>query len=444
QANEHNPNGRKIIYMKNIDMDDTQNCWYLLPELRLLTPTSSLFQPSPGPGAPSSKTDGLFSQLALADSSFVLNFVKDSIGGSPNGNSLVYHIYFHGWLNYLERWTEDWEPKHGEVTLQWWPKLGQGQYPHSTQTPVLTENRDWFIHNRVYQSAGDYIRTGAKMFLKGEQDKETIFPMLTISDSVNTARISEIYSLNSSGYNAQRIKMAAFKTDDNDRIVPKDTITSEWFHINELREFAFFTTIFDTSLFELTLERYGQKKSVSIPMFRDDNEYLSSKKIAFLNGRNQKYRFKLIRKNEYTHTWVDLVLDDYRELGSNFAEYGNRELAKVYTNEINGSHQIIDLADNSFSQEAELKIQVYPNPASEFMYVIATNSLTDGAEELNFTLYNSVGSKIKKFTGKCNDVYTLDCAELPSGIYFLKVASNLIDETNMNIKTQTVSLIITR
>ncbi|MBX3043101.1 MAG: T9SS type A sorting domain-containing protein [Candidatus Kapabacteria bacterium] len=438
---------QKRILLKNIDINDNLDCWYMLPSLHLYMPFYSLNHASPGPGAPSSKKDSTFHRFALFDSSFVLNFVKHELFSEPNYNSDIYQVNFSAWLNYLERWNkEGWVPSDGEVDLHWWSSVGQGIYPHTTHTPVITENKDWFIHNRIYQATNNEIRTSALLFLKGVQDRKTIYPMLRISDSSSVSKLSEIYSVNNkTGNRFQTLKINAFTKDKNGKIIPKESIESEWFRIDDIKELAYYTSIQDTSLFSIELERYDRGKSVKIPLNRDMQEKLNSKKITLLNGKNHLYRLKLTKKDKNVNTWVDLVFDDYRDIMSEFSELSTKELGKVNNDVVDYTHQIIDLSEKDMNNDNPIQLQIYPNPADDAFYVVSTILTEENNNTLvKYSLFNSTGEELIKFSGKPDEVLMINSSSLANGIYFLRAESPLLESSLQNNHIITKTIIIRR
>ena len=68
---------------------------------------------------------------------------------------------------------------------------------------------------------------------------------------------------------------------------------------------------------------------------------------------------------------------------------------------------------------AEMGIQIYPNPANQYIYVETSN-----AQKHSFQLINALGSQVLARTEMENKVI-VDASLLPNGIYFLKITNDL-------------------
>lgn len=74
-------------------------------------------------------------------------------------------------------------------------------------------------------------------------------------------------------------------------------------------------------------------------------------------------------------------------------------------------------------EENELKFKLYPNPAESV--VIIENPSTEKAE---VSLFNSLGQKVLKVNSE-NAKIQLDISELPSGMYYVRICSQSIEES---------------
>lgn len=405
----------KSIYMKNVDIDDTQARWWLLPPLKLYSPSDNLANASPGPGAPSSKTDGYFHEFALTDSSFLLNFVQYPLLDTLDYNADVFQINHHGWFNSIERWING-TPDDSVFVSQSINSLGKGKYPHTTHTPVITKHDDWYIHSRIFQTTDENIITRSKLFLKGQTDEKTIYPMLSLSDSIKNAQMSEIFMVD----NQKSIGLKAFDSPEPGRIKAVDTIFSDWFRVDEIKELGFYSIVGDTSLYRMELE--SSKGQIEIPVRKDYTKFLTSRKITLLNGKNNLYRIKLIKRNKDIKVWVDLLFDTKRDL----ADMSNdtRDLNKSASQE-NSNHQIIDLGSGGLS--ADMDLRIFPNPASEFIY--ATGELLGSENQvIVYSLYNAAGLEVFKSEGISGQPIMIPTSDLTTGAYFLKAEQKFVDD----------------
>jgi hypothetical protein len=410
------PSGSKSIFLKNIDISEPLNCWTLLPPLRLYSTDASLVHPSPGPGAPSSKTDGIFSQYALSDSSFILSFIRYPTSGSPDYNSDIHQINHNAWLSYIERWTlnspfDDMIDMSGSLV-----SIGKGIYPHTAHSPVITKNQDWYFQNRIFQTTGETIKTSAWWFLKGQTDEKTIYPMLSLSDSLKNVQLSEIFMLD----NNKSIGLKAFDCPEKGQFTPLDTIFSNWFRVDEMKVLGFFSIVGDTSLYRMELE--SSRGKIDIPVRKDYTKFLTLRKITLLNGKNNLYRIKLIKRNKDIKVWVDLLFDTKRDL----AEMSNdtRDLNKSASQD-NSNQQIIDLGSGGLS--ADMDLRIFPNPASEFIY--ATGELLGSENQaIIYRLYNSAGLEVFKSEGISGQPIIIPTSDLTTGAYFLKAEQKFTDD----------------
>lgn len=69
--------------------------------------------------------------------------------------------------------------------------------------------------------------------------------------------------------------------------------------------------------------------------------------------------------------------------------------------------------------EPTLNVSIYPNPASEFMSL--TNNSNDA---FSYELFSVVGSLLQNGNVAANSSKKLDVAELPKGVYFIKITSS--------------------
>ena len=82
----------------------------------------------------------------------------------------------------------------------------------------------------------------------------------------------------------------------------------------------------------------------------------------------------------------------------------------------------------SVSENKELKFNVYPNPASDYLVVEGI-----GYKKLNFSIFNIVGQSVK--TGKLeNNTSKISIPNLNSGIYFIQLKTEDKSETIKFIK----------
>ncbi|MBC7884565.1 MAG: T9SS type A sorting domain-containing protein [Saprospiraceae bacterium] len=75
----------------------------------------------------------------------------------------------------------------------------------------------------------------------------------------------------------------------------------------------------------------------------------------------------------------------------------------------------IHIEDNStvgISDPDNLKISLYPNPASGIVHIVA-----DGFSEFQVTVYNLDGRKIRTYNG----VEVIDVSDVGQGVYIVKI-----------------------
>ncbi len=78
---------------------------------------------------------------------------------------------------------------------------------------------------------------------------------------------------------------------------------------------------------------------------------------------------------------------------------------------------------NVFFDSNELKVNLYPNPTTEYLYVELDNNRI---EEANFELHSIIGSRIKIDPELVsNNKYRISVKEFPRGYYFLILKDEL-------------------
>ncbi len=71
-------------------------------------------------------------------------------------------------------------------------------------------------------------------------------------------------------------------------------------------------------------------------------------------------------------------------------------------------------------QSASSKVDVYPNPANDFINVVM-HEMNGSASACTFSLYNSLGAKVLHSYPDNQKSYKIDCRNLPDGNYYLQI-----------------------
>lgn len=380
----------KSIYMKNIDIADNNDCWFLLPEIKFWSPMYNLDHPHLSSGAASYKKDGTFAEYGQSDSANIIHYIAYPILDDLSYNADIYHRKFHTWTNYLARWDSG-NPEDGQINfIEYMQPIGKGIYPHTSHTPVFTDKKDWHINSRVFQTINEQITTSSKLFLKGTTNKMAIRPLLMVSDSNANALISEI---NFTDSNAP-LKLHAFSNTEHG-FTALDTIYSDWFKIGSVKELSFLSLIKDSTIFSFTLE--GGNGEIALSSGQESQ--LNRRNLTFLNGQNELYRLKLVKKNN-SQTWFEILLDSEEEI-------------------YNKSVVISDIYDLSNSQS---ELYIYPNPAGDYINILINNNGVILSRDVQ--ILNILGLVVSKsvLTDSNNRI---DISNLPRGTYFIRIGDKL-------------------
>jgi len=74
----------------------------------------------------------------------------------------------------------------------------------------------------------------------------------------------------------------------------------------------------------------------------------------------------------------------------------------------------------------ESGVQIYPNPASDFIYLVFTNN---NADDFQIKFFNAVGQLVNSSRQKKHNQVILDVRKVSSGLYFLQIESSTIKQT---------------
>ena len=80
----------------------------------------------------------------------------------------------------------------------------------------------------------------------------------------------------------------------------------------------------------------------------------------------------------------------------------------------------IDLLINSVFNPTNLEFKLYPNPFSDILHLEFSGNTTPSRIEM----INITGSVVRIFENITSNTITLQCGDLPSGIYFINVSCN--------------------
>jgi hypothetical protein len=91
------------------------------------------------------------------------------------------------------------------------------------------------------------------------------------------------------------------------------------------------------------------------------------------------------------------------------------------------SAKIINDIKDEFVSNSKLPIEVYPNPASEMLYIYFKDNIN---EICNIQIVNLFGEEIYKLNLNPNEIYNLDISRFANGVYYLKYNINDVYYSN--------------
>ena len=429
--------GYKSLYLKNVDINEYTNCWYILPQKRIFAPGAYLAQPNVSQGCVSPNIYSNYWDLVGRDSTLVLSFIKYPNSIPTYATSTVYQIDHHLWFNHEEPDSQQYEPNKDYTTVDnYITSLGTGMYPHLARIPAVVKNDDWFLNRRVFQSTGNQIKTTAQIFLKeGVETQKTSYPLISISNmkSGKTTTISDFYLDDVSSPMIVRKTKSQFADVKDGRIIYKDKIFTNWFKISEINNMNFFTTKNDSNIIKFEIERKSDGKKFNMSIKSNKSEQPSFNKLVLINGKNDLYRIVMNYDKKTCLITEELMISDPIDF-MRTDTLSDKHLSKSDVS----NEQYIDLGGSEINTSNEITINAYPNPSDNAIYVsynlplyLYTNRFNE-AYKTEIILYSMNGQIITKKEAAPGEIIPLPTSDLPTGAYFLKAVFNNLNSSDYN------------
>ena len=425
------------IYLKNVDIDEYTNNWYMLPHKRIYSSNTNLAQPNVSQGCVSPNNYSNYWDLVGNDSTLLLTFIEYS-GTTPTyATSKVYQIDHKLWFNQEYPDSVHYQPNKEYTTIDnYIEPLGIGMYPHLARIPAVVKNDDWFLNRRVFQGINNQIQTTSQLFLKeGVETQKTSYPLISISNikSGKTTTISDFYLDDFSSPMIVRKTKSYFADVKDGRIIYNDKIFTNWFKISEINNMNFFTTKNDTNIIKFEIERKSDGKKFNMSVKSNKSEQPSFNKLVLINGKNDLYRIVMNYDKKTCLITEELMISEPIDF-MRTDTLSDKHLSKSDVS----NEQYIDLGGSEINTSNEITINAYPNPSDNAIYVsynlplyLYTNRFNE-AYKTEIILYNMNGQIITKKEAAPGEVISFHTSDLPTGAYFLKAVFNNLNSSDYN------------
>jgi hypothetical protein len=152
--------------------------------------------------------------------------------------------------------------------------------------------------------------------------------------------------------------------------------------------------------------------------------YLVHNNDIFIGGGGQPTTNLIMKYNPQSNLWNNITnLPNYNHASIGFSNDCNIFICSGY-NSGGNSNQIFKLKVDSLCLEASIlevvnniSFNIYPNPFTSETTLYSTDDL----QNATLIIYSYSGQEIKQINNISGQSYVLNCANLPSGLYFIRL-----------------------
>ncbi len=315
--------------------------------------------------------------------------------------------------------------------------VSEGMYPHLALSPYANNTTNIWKNHRIYEngtlSGNPKIVPSPAYFYPFDECPNCQKSIINIGYGGNSPisyhKISNLKltlpDFQSAPVSMQLPYVMVDTTDEYIEFTPRDTLYSEWWHLDSTAEFQYLVTFNDTNVVSLKLQKLSDSSFINLPA-----PYLPGSGFSFMvfylvNGSNDDYRLAMINNQpslcDYTE---DLYFADQFVVDSVYAKGTYREI----------KNNVINLNPNSLSDKL-FKLVCHPNPAKDELNIsVYSEQKKLVTESVSIGIYNQQGIQIMELSSGINATTIIPISNLLTGVYFIRANLSTTESTLSDVQ----------
>ncbi|MBS1537750.1 MAG: T9SS type A sorting domain-containing protein [Bacteroidetes bacterium] len=279
--------------------------------------------------------------------------------------------------------------------------IGSLSYPHLAQRGSIDTN-DWQRNHRIYNRRENHevvpaplptIRSSGQYFFRTTATEPKARQFYGYGDDSLSFGVSSVII----GEHEYHLKVKP-KTSPLDFIKPPDTLSTDWFNIDNFETMDVITTGSSPDRMSVWLERESDGATYDVPLTAGERMKINRETVELINGDDENYRVRICSHNNTPYHPETAITDDNEEIGLGKSSGKN--------------YKQINLGQTSPSQT----IFIYPNPARE-----EVNLTIKGDKRSEVIIVSAVGGEATRFFTEGGKTVTVNTSTFPSGVYVVRV-----------------------
>ena len=305
-----------------------------------------------------------------------------------------------------------------DINDLWVKSVGSGFLPHLSKSKNLIEKtNDTWKNRRVYNNNLGRIITSAKYFYKGQSD-EMLADWYIGFETADSSKKSFLFGAPELDEQRFSLKLPFEKVVSDEGYISfietsSDTIASSWFSIEDAKELALKLKGSNHSNSRVYIQNKETERTLRLNLPNGLKENKGAKaKYNLINGLGNEFRLLFVKNDEAMHyteeLWIEGLPIEEKPAGSFKGDDGIENI------------DLIQIVNRYYS---ESDISIFPNPASEILYL----QVNVPFEEANLTVTNLLGTKViqQQINLRNSPELKLDISFLLPGIYYVNISDGL-------------------
>ncbi|HPO64055.1 MAG TPA: hypothetical protein PK762_13330, partial [Candidatus Kapabacteria bacterium] len=272
-----------------------------------------------------------------------------------------------------------------DINDLWVKSVGSGFLPHLSKSKNLIEKtNDTWKNRRVYNNNLGRIITSAKYFYKGRSD-EMLADWYIGFETADSSKKSFLFGAPELDEQRFSLKLPFEKVVSDEGYISfvetsSDTIASSWFSIEDAKELALKLKGSNNANSKVYIQNKETERTLRLNLPNGLKENKGAKaKYNLINGLGNEFRLLFVKNDEamqYTEElWLEGLPIEEKPAGSFKGDDGFENI------------DLIQIVNRYYSDN---DISIFPNPASEVLYLQANVPF----EEATLTVTNLLGTKV--------------------------------------------------
>ncbi len=339
-------------------------------------------------------------------------------GRSPDRTDYIGH--FNYWdHSYISSGQSD----STDINLVWVKCIDKGTYPHLAKKKFITfgyEYHNLWQNRRVYQktiSGTNHIFTSAKYFYKGGSD-EMLADWYIGFETADSSKKSFLFGAPELDEQRFSLKLPFEKVVSDEGYISfietsSDTIASSWFSIEDAKELALKLKGSNNANSKVYIQNKETERTLRLNLPNGLKENKGAKaKYNLINGLGNEFRLLFVKNDDEMHyteeLWIEGLPIEEKPAGSFKGGDGIENI------------DLIQIVNRYYSDH---NISIFPNPASEVLYLQANVPF----EEANLTVTNLLGTKViqQQINLSNSPELKLEISFLLPGMYYINISDGL-------------------